>query len=108
MRRNPSAPPHTPRAPPPPEPLQKHRHDIPRRAAQPLDTQLPRDRIKNRRDRQRLMHIKPRGILSNMVGTSHSWGVDARTTLAPSPRTPMREVPTRSNPTADRPAIHRA
>ena len=43
----------------PSEPLQKHRDDIARRAAQPLDPQLPRHRIKDRRNRLALVHIKP-------------------------------------------------
>ena len=34
-----------------------------------------------------------RAILSDMVGTSHSWGVGTGTTPAPSPRTSMRGVP---------------
>src|SRR5215213_5196991 len=39
--------------------LKEYRHDIPRRAAQPLHAQFAADRIEYRRDRLRLMQIKP-------------------------------------------------
>jgi hypothetical protein len=42
-----------------PQALQEHRDDIPRRAPQPLHTKLARQRIKDRRDRLRLVNIKP-------------------------------------------------
>jgi hypothetical protein len=46
-------------------------------------------------------------IISDMVGTSHSWGVGRRTTLRPSPRTSMSGVPTSYNAKRTAPAKER-
>src|SRR5207245_2618503 len=88
--------------------LQEVWHDMIGLTAQPLHTQLTVDRIQDRRDRLGPVHIEPeRAILSDMVGTSHSWGVGARPILTPSPRTSMRGVPADLSSSAGEPTLHR-